>query len=96
MLDLAAFRVQCPEFAKVADAKVTVALAQAQLRTSVEVFGDLVDEAHKWLTCHILASNPQGREAALSKTMPGETIYSDMRRRVEHIVGAGWGTLPDA
>jgi hypothetical protein len=92
VITLAQFRARCPEFLNTSDAAVNAALAQAEVRTDAEVFGAVTDEAHQYLTCHILATQARGREAAI-KDMPGETTYSLARKGLEYTFGGGWGIL---
>jgi hypothetical protein len=91
MLDLSAFRVLHPEFAAVQDDTIEAKLAAAELRTDAEVFGDLTDEAHGWLTAHLLAASPAGREALLKGGKEaGATRYSAERDRLENICCSMW------
>jgi hypothetical protein len=94
----AAFVALLPEFARVEAEIVNDALAEAAAQTDPEVFGDLTDAAHKWLTAHILATSPSGRDTRATFTdakggdisETGETIYSVRRRNLENLVGAAW------
>lgn len=92
MISLADFRAAYPEFARVADPLVQVALDKAEKRTSAEVFGDQTDEAHGLLAAHLLAISPMGRESRLQKESR-VTTYLTERTWLEHITGCGWGVL---
>ena len=88
MLTAVEFVEQWPEFAPV-DAAVEAAVAEAELRTDASVFGALTNRAHGYLTAHILASGPSGKEArikgAAAVTM-GRTLYLNEREKLEDLV----------
>lgn len=97
MLTLQQFKDRFPEFKAAwaaGDALVQAALDDAAARTDADVFGDLANEAHGYLTADILASKPTGREARHKMTgAPLPSLYAIKRRELEHLVGAGWGNL---
>lgn len=90
-MDLTAFRARRPEFANIADETITAALADAVKRLSVEVLGDRYDEAHMWLTAHLLASAPWGYQARLQGGPQGATVYSAALDQIVSECGAGYG-----
>ena len=90
-LDLAGFRARRPEFQNIADETIEAGLADALNRLSVEVFGDRFNEAHMWLTAHLLASAPWGFAARLQGTQTGATVYSASLDQLVREVGAGYG-----
>jgi hypothetical protein len=92
MLTISEFRERKAEFNAVSNAKVQAALDDAEARTDAEVFGDLTDEAHMWLTAHLLAADPVGREARLKGSL-FDTIYLAERQRLEALVAPGMGLV---
>jgi len=76
MLDVAAFRLRCPEFKGVDSGLITIKLADAVKRLSPAVFGDRYDEAHAHMTAHILAGGAPWGTAARLKPGAGGTCYS--------------------
>ena len=95
---LADFRVRHPEFKGASDALVTIKLADALLRLSPGLFGASFNEAHGWLTAHLLATTPWGmaarldaKAAVLLGAKPGATIYSLELQRLALEAGAGIG-----
>lgn len=72
-MDLAAFRVQYPEFVATADATVEAKLAAAETRTDRDAFGDDADAAQGLLAAHLLALSPFGVPARKSDST--ETTY---------------------
>lgn len=97
-LDETAFRVRHPEFKGASSALVQVKLADALLRLSPGLFAASFDEAHGWLTAHLLATTPWGmaarldpKAAAMSGAKPGSTIYSLELGRLAYEAGAGIG-----
>jgi hypothetical protein len=97
-LDEAAFRGRHPEFKGASSGLVQVKLADALKRLSPGLFGDSFDEAHGWLTAHLLATTPWGmaarldpKAALMSGAKPGSTIYSLELRRLSLEAGAGIG-----
>jgi hypothetical protein len=91
MLDEATFRARKREFDAVSQAKVLAALAQAEKMTDASVFGTLTDDAHMWLTAHLLAADPTGKESRI-KGEAFTTTYLEERQRLERICAstAGW------
>lgn len=94
-LDEAGFRVRHPEFKGASSGLVTIKLADAVKRLSVELLGSSYDEAHGWLTAHLLATTPWGMAARIDPKLastPGETIYSVALKQLQLEAGAGVGT----
>src|SRR6187549_1571859 len=93
-LDEAAFRVRHPEFKGAGSALVVIKLADALKRLSPGLFGDRFDEAHGWLTAHLLATTPWGMAARVDPKLsvtPGATIYSLELKKLAYEAGAGIG-----
>jgi|SRR4051812_11846499 hypothetical protein len=97
-LDEAAFRVRHPEFKGAGSALVTAKLSDALKRLSPGLYGTSFDEAHGWLTAHLLATTPWGmaarldpKVAAIKGVKPGATIYSLELQRLAYEAGAGIG-----
>jgi hypothetical protein len=97
-LDETAFRVRHPEFKGASSALVTVKLADALKRLSPGLFGTSFDEAHGWLTAHLLATTPWGMAARIDPKLalmtgakPGSTIYSLELQKLALEAGAGIG-----
>jgi hypothetical protein len=86
---LSTFRAARPEFAEATDSQVTAALVAAEAQTDVEVFGDLTDAAHMWLTAHLISATPGGVSARL-KGEGFATLYRTERERLETLCCAGW------
>lgn len=92
-LDLATFRTRRPEFASIADATITAALADALKRMSVPAFGDKADEAQMWLAAHLMAQAPWGYPARLQGRTDGATVYSAAFDQLVRENGAGYGIV---
>ena len=93
-LDETAFRVRHPEFKGASSALVNVKLGDAILRLSPGLFGTSLNEAHGWLTAHLLATSPWGMAARLDPKAggkPGSTIYSQALKTLAYEAGAGLG-----
>lgn len=90
-MDLAGFRERRPEFANIADAQITAALADAAGRLASALLGAVYDEAQMWLAAHLLAQAPWGYAARLQGTTDGSTVYSQAYQRIVNERGAGYG-----
>lgn len=90
-LDEAAFRVRHPEFKGVDSGLITVKLADAVKRLSPAVFGARYDEAHGFLTAHLLAGGAPWGVAARLKDGSGATVYSAALDTMITEVAAGYG-----
>lgn len=88
MLTLADFRTRYPEFSKVGDPRVQLALDDAATMVSGDVLGFAQNLGHGLMAAHILAVQPYGREAGL-KTVLGETAYGREWLRVADLFGSG-------
>ena len=73
-MNLAAFRIQYPEFRSAADAFVQVFLDSADLQLHATYWGTYRDQAHGLLTAHLISMSPSGQQARL-QTDKGNTTY---------------------
>jgi hypothetical protein len=102
MMLLADFLVLHREFANVGNTIVQQALDAAAAETDAEVFGDLTNEAHRFLAAHKLSVNPSGRAVRFTNSKGGDldgsgnTVYLVERRRLENLCGAAWIAKADA
>lgn len=87
MLTRSQFLDRAPEWKTATDARVDAALAQAATRTDEDVFGDRVNDAHFYLTAHLLAVSPTGKAARLDGSGM-RTLYLDERERIEREAAA--------
>jgi hypothetical protein len=87
MLTLEQFRARAPEWSTAKDARVNAALAAAETRTDPDVFGDRTDDAHFFLTAHLLSVSPTGKAARLKGEGFG-TLYLSERERLEREAAA--------
>ncbi len=87
-MNLAAFRVQFPEFAAAPDTLVQAFLDAAELQIDADVWLTLTDQGHGFLTAHKLALSPYGQAARLSKK--GETTYYQHYQELRNSVTGGW------
>lgn len=96
MLNLAAFRVDFPEFRTLPDPFVQSALDKAELRTDAAILGTLTDEYHGNKTADIITSRPSGGSAVQSpKTDSSKNVYAMKCTELEQLVGGFRGELPD-
>jgi len=80
-VELATFRIAFPELNTAPDVLVTYFLGVAEGAISADVFGDRFDEAQGYLTAHLLALSPYGKNARL-QSEKGTTTYG---KRFEEI-----------
>ena len=97
MLNLAQFYIRGPEFATdagnaAADARVQAALDAAAARTDADVFGANENEAHFYLTAHLLSTWPGGKPARIRGEGFG-TLYLTERMRLEALCAPVLGAL---
>jgi hypothetical protein len=87
LVDLAAFRVTCPEFVRVSDAQVQDALDKAAVSTPSDPWFEHQEEGHTMLAAHLLAQSPFGMNARLE----GEptSTYGERFERLKMLVGCG-------
>ena len=85
-MDLAAFRIHHPEFAKTSDARVEGAIADAVAECSAAAYGSLYDRAVRLLAARMIALSPYGQS---SRTDDGGTSYDDEFFRLQEIAGLG-------
>lgn len=91
MLNLAAFQLRHPEFQNVDSGLIQVKLDDAAKRLSASVFGDRIDEAHEYLTAHLLAMAPWGVAAQVKVDGATTTTYGLALETLIREVGAGYG-----
>ncbi len=89
-MNLAAWRIQFPEFVACPDPLAQAYLDAALLQLDAEVWGNLLDQGHGYLTAHKLALSPYGQAARLSKKNGGETTYYVHFRELQAGVSGGW------
>jgi hypothetical protein len=82
MLDVSGFRARFAEFKTISDARIQIALSDAEKRTNPDVFGDSTDEAQGQLAADLLCSSPSGAETRM-KDEPDKTVYRINRERLE-------------
>jgi hypothetical protein len=87
MLTSEQFLERAPEWRTAKAARITAALAAAEKRTDPSVFGTLTDDAHFYLTAHLLAVSPTGKAARLDGAS-FRTLYLDERERIEREAAA--------
>lgn len=77
------FHGRFPEFESLTgEAIVQEKLDAAADEIDADVWGDLADKGHGWLTAHLLTRSGYGRETSEGSTTTYEQHYEDMRRRV--------------
>lgn len=86
-LTLAQFRDQFPEFEAAPDPFVQARLDAAWRRTPTDVWGDLSQDRHAYLTAHLLSLSPYGRAAQLNEDRDGASTYERELRRMELEMG---------
>jgi len=76
-------------------ARISAALAAAEIQTDADSFGASRTEAVMWLAAHILAADPLGRDARIigKKAIPIEagTLYLQERERLAALYACGMG-----
>ncbi len=94
-MNLAAFRVQFPEFAAAPDAMVQVFLDAAALQIDATVWLTLTDQGHGFLAAHKLALSPYGQAARLSptRTAATRTTYYLHYEELRNCVTGGWARV---
>ena len=87
-MNLVTFRQIFPEAATCPDALINPFLAMAEKAIDPEVYGDRFDEAHGYLTMHLLAVSPYGKTARLESDK-GKSTYGNRYEavRLECTVG---------
>jgi len=92
-MNLAAFRIQFPEFNNAGDAQVQAFLDAALLEIDADVWLGKADQGHGYLTAHKLALSPFGNAARMviknvADTPHGQTTfgvhYDNLVRQVSH------------
>lgn len=84
-MNLAAFRVQYPEFAKTSDSLVQAMLDAAALELSAPYWGTYYDQGHGLLAAKMLALSPNGQTARLQSDKGTSTYakqFDDLRIEV--------------
>lgn len=87
-LSLSEFRDLFPEFTLASDTLVQNALDRAALRTPANVWGDLEDQGHGYLTAHLLCILPGAKDMRIGKD--GSNLYEKERKTLERIVSSGF------
>ncbi len=82
ILDLAEFRIKRPEFSTAEDAMVQAFLDDAANQLDARIWASYLSQGHEYLTCHLLASAPNGQFARLESDKT-ETIYGKQFLRLE-------------
>ena len=88
MLTREQFLDRGPEFKTARVTRVDAALAEAETRTDAAVFKGSTNDAHFYLTAHILATSPTGKAARLDGGKIARTTYLDERERIEREAAA--------
>lgn len=96
---VASFRARFPEFGSsdvTPDAVIQTCLDEAEDRTPEDIWGTGVkrDAGVRYLTAHLLAMSPQGRQLKLS-TPDGNSAYLPERRRLQGEVASGFRVTGD-
>jgi hypothetical protein len=89
---LATFRTMFPELATAPDALVNQFLSVASNAIDVDVFGDRFDEAHGYLTAHLLCLSPYGKNARLQSDKGG-TTYGTRFEQIGLAVAGGFRVI---
>ncbi len=85
------FRTEFVEFRSTPTPLVQAKLAQALLRTPVNIWGAKQDAGVSYLAAHLIAMSPGGEEMRLDKKK-GTTLYQLERRRLSRTVASGFRT----
>lgn len=88
MLDLAAFRLEYPEFQSAEDAFVSAYLARAARRIDPRIWGELAAEGHGLLAAHLVATSPYGQMARMVSA-DGDSTYGKAFRTLVAQVTCG-------
>jgi hypothetical protein len=91
-MNLTAFRVQFPEFAKVPDALVQAHLDAADLEIDAEIWGVKADQGQGYLAAHKLTLSPFGQAARLVSKGEGTTYFSHYNS-LKHQVASGFRVI---
>ncbi len=91
-LDASLFLAAYPEFATAPSALVAAKLADAEKRTSLDIFGDARDLRVGLLAARLLALSPFGRDMRLVET-DGKTVYDDDIARMNTAFAFGVGRV---
>ena len=96
---LSDFRARFPEFALAPDALVNACLADAAGQIDVAVWGGKANMGVKYLAAHLIATNPSGEFARLSKAQlgllqsPWDTQYKEAYDALKRSVAAGFRVI---
>ena len=75
-MDLVTFRLTYPELRSAPDTLVNTFLGQAARSVDQDLFGARYDDAHGYLTAHLICLSPYGKNARLASEK-GHTTYGD-------------------
>lgn len=89
-MDLAAFRAAFPEFANASDSLVETKLSEALAFVDSEIYGTSYNDAHGYMTAHLLTMSPKGRALARLETDKEATIYLRSFEALRGLVNGGW------
>ena len=84
-MTLSEFRVAFPELSTATDPLVTRYLYAAELSIDATLFGARYNDAHGFLTAHLLCLSPFGKMARLSDAK-NSTTYGDMYDTIRYSV----------
>ena len=90
------FKAAYTEFANVADARVTLELANATRRCNATVFGDDFDAAVALLTAHLLSLSPFGQRGTQDETANTTRYWDEWKRLARARAGGPWVTGQNA
>lgn len=92
-LTVGAFLTRFPEFTKAPTATIEACIAEAEQEIEVGICSAVRrDNLVKYLTAHLIASNPKGEFAKLDKTT-GDTMYSARYKELKSGIPAGFRAL---
>jgi hypothetical protein len=89
---LESFVERFPEFEKASASQVEAVLAEARLQIDSEVWGDKTDLGVNYLTAHLLALSPFGRNARLAKN-DRESTYGTHYHNLQLQVHSGFRVI---
>jgi hypothetical protein len=82
-MNLSTFRTKHPEFEKASDSLIQATLDSAEDMLDADIFGNQFDSAHEYLTAHLLALSPFGRNAKLT-SKDGRSVYQDTWEMIKY------------
>lgn len=88
-MNLAAFRIQFPEFRSAADEYVQAYLDAAAVQLSETYWRTYYDQAHGYQAANLLAMAPNGQNARLDPTKTKTTTYAERLQRLREEITFG-------